>query len=441
MSVHLSLEPAHPEPQTIVDSLPPNRPLPLRGAIIIKLAVAVSLIFIFTICFCFVGADVDEDYFKKSLTETANSSPGVVLLGESVDVDVDEPSITIRWSIIACGEGFFLPGSTGVHKSTVCGMPSQPLRIFVDNNLQPAATYDPAQIPLDRDTGSRRSIQNLVQFDSDHVLDVHEARVYPFDTYLLSSTLRAVSATNDTVPIRKLLTIDITSSFDIDTTDSETYSSSTSSAGTVTYTSRDIDMHVARPTSARIFALALFALNWIMAHVTVGLVLLCRRIHSNVRPIFKHLLSAGAILIAIPQMRNSMPDAPGFDDTIGYFPQMIIAGTSTISILLILIGHEIDHLREPPIVLNRPPRDLPSPPPSALNRIRPPPTPTKDSSSLQIAQYERHRAMQHMKGEYVFPPVNLLPSDPSVGSPHRRTKSTMPKISEGSGDSRFSDFL
>ncbi|KAG6855878.1 hypothetical protein H0H87_009767 [Tephrocybe sp. NHM501043] len=425
----------------MVDYIPTNQSSPLRGAIIAKLALAVSLIFIFTVCFCFIGTDVDEDYFKKVLTKTANTDPGVVLLGESVDVDVDEPSITIRWSILACGEGLFLPGPVAAHGIHSCGLPSQPLRIFVDNDPEPAATYDPTKIPLSRDTGSWRSTQNLVQFDSNHVLDVHEARVYPFDTYLLTSTLRALSDTNETVPIRKLLTIAITSSFDIDTDDSETYSTSTTGAGTVTYASRDIDMRVARPTSARIFALTLFALNWMMAHATVGLVFMCKRL-DDVRPIFKHLLSAGAILIAIPQMRNSMPDAPGFDDTIGYFPQMIFAGISTILILIIIIGHELDNLREPPVILNQPTKGHPSPPPAALNRVRPPPTPTKDSSSMEIAQYEMYRAMQHVKGEYVFPPVQLIPSDPSAArSSHRRTKSAMPGIKEGSGDSRFSEFL
>jgi hypothetical protein len=56
----------------------------------------------------------------------------IVLFGESVDVDVDEPSITIRWSILACGQGFVLPESTGTHGSNVCGLPSSSLKIFVD---------------------------------------------------------------------------------------------------------------------------------------------------------------------------------------------------------------------------------------------------------------------------------------------------------------------
>jgi hypothetical protein len=56
----------------------------------------------------------------------------IVLFGESVDVDVDEPSITIRWSILACGQSFVLPESTGSHGSKVCGLPSTSLKIYVD---------------------------------------------------------------------------------------------------------------------------------------------------------------------------------------------------------------------------------------------------------------------------------------------------------------------
>ncbi|KAJ3509994.1 hypothetical protein NLJ89_g4923 [Agrocybe chaxingu] len=216
-----------------------------------------------SISFAFVGAHADEPFFKKTLDTVAETSPGIVLVGESVDVDVDEPSITIRWSIGACGEDSMLPG-----------------------------------------------IQNLVQFDSDHVLDVHEARLYPFDTYMLSSTIRAANADNQTVPIRKIATIDVTSSFDVITTDLESYSNPEN--GTQEQASRDIDMHVRRPNEARLFTLLLFAVSWVLTHVTIGHVLLARRV-SSLRSLLPHLISSGAILIAIPQLRASMPDAPGFD--------------------------------------------------------------------------------------------------------------------------------
>lgn len=56
----------------------------------------------------------------------------LVLLGENVDVDVDEPSLTVRWSILMCGQNNYLPGSSGVHGSPFCGLPNFPLNIFVD---------------------------------------------------------------------------------------------------------------------------------------------------------------------------------------------------------------------------------------------------------------------------------------------------------------------
>jgi len=153
------------------------------------------------------------------------------------------------------------------------------------------------------------SIQNLVRFDSDHVLDVHEARLYPFDSYFLSSTIRAETFDNKTVPISKLATIDIVSSFDIGTIDLDSYS--TTEKGAEIF-SRDIDMNVSRPYEARLFTILLFSVSWILAHVTIGHVIIARRL-SGLKSILPHLISSGAILIAIPQLRGSMPDAPGFD--------------------------------------------------------------------------------------------------------------------------------
>ncbi len=149
----------------------------------------------------------------------------------------------------------------------------------------------------------------MVQFDSDHVIDVHNARLYPFDSYFLTSTLRAVGFSNESIPIQKLATIDMMSSFDIGTNDMESFSKAED--GTI-LPSRDIDMQVARPGSARFFTLLLFTISWVLTHVAIGHVLLARRM-SGMKPLLKHLVSSGAILISIPQLRNSMPDAPGLD--------------------------------------------------------------------------------------------------------------------------------
>jgi hypothetical protein len=133
--------------------------------------------------------------------------------------------------------------------------------------------------------------------------------MYPFDAYFLTSTLRAVDFSNNSVPIQKLTTIDVMSSFNIGTSDIESFSNATD--GTIR-PSRDIDMHIERPGSARFFTLMLFTVSWVLTHVTIGHVLLARRV-AGMTPLFKHLLSSAAILMAIPQLRNSMPDAPGFD--------------------------------------------------------------------------------------------------------------------------------
>jgi hypothetical protein len=57
----------------------------------------------------------------------------VTLFGESIDVDVDEPSTTVRWSVMMCGDnGLVLEGTSGIHGSSHCGLPKDALRIFVD---------------------------------------------------------------------------------------------------------------------------------------------------------------------------------------------------------------------------------------------------------------------------------------------------------------------
>lgn len=129
-------------------------------------------------------------------------------------------------------------------------------------------------------------------------------------------------------------------------------------------------------------------------------------------------------------------------DCIGYFPQMVIVSISTIALLLILVVHEFDTMRNPdplPIPLTPP---SPQRPVSTISRLpRPPGSPTANSSSMEIAQWEMRRLMKHLKGEFVFPPVKpshrLMPSDPSKAS-HRRVK-TMSKIMEAGEVSHWSD--
>lgn len=118
-------------------------------------------------------------------------------------------------------------------------------------------------------------------------------------------------SSNQTLYISKATTIDTTSSFDIETVDMESYSTLANGESLI---SRDIDVHVGRPSAARTYTLLLFGLNWTLTHVTLAHVLLARRL-TGMKNLLKHLVSCGAILVAIPQIRNSMPDAPGLDGT------------------------------------------------------------------------------------------------------------------------------
>lgn len=154
------------------------------------------------------------------------------------------------------------------------------------------------------------SIENLVRFDSDYTLDVHRARLYPFDNYYLASTIRAVDASNATVPIRKLSTIDQVTSFLVASSDMDSYELTPNGTQIPT---RDLDIWVQRSGQAQTFAILLFGISWMLTHITIGHVLLARRLVDTTSKI-KHLISAFAILLAIPQLRNSMPDSPGFDD-------------------------------------------------------------------------------------------------------------------------------
>ena len=150
----------------------------------------------------------------------------------------------------------------------------------------------------------------MFQFDDDHALDVHEARLYPFDTYHLTSTFRAVSTvTNETLPIQKVATISLTSSFVSVSSDS---ASTVKAANGSEQSSRDLDLQVYRPGEARAFALLLFGTSWMLAHGTVGLVALSWYL-NDAGKVLKHLASSFLVIILIPQLRNAMPDAPGFD--------------------------------------------------------------------------------------------------------------------------------
>lgn len=149
---------------------------------------------------------------------------------------------------------------------------------------------------------------------------MHEARLYPFDTYVLTTTLRAVdSTTNETVPITRLLTITDTSSFIIAPSDSASYVVSSTSTGEQ-IPSRDLVINIVRSGEARFFALMLFGVNWMLAHTTVAYVGLAWKTKGS-ETVLRYLIFCLITLLAIPGVRNTMPDAPGYD---GKFPYALI---------------------------------------------------------------------------------------------------------------------
>ncbi|GJE99627.1 hypothetical protein PsYK624_158980 [Phanerochaete sordida] len=319
--------------------------IPLGPVFIVGMAIVISLFFVGALSFAFIGAE-DEPVFRATLDKLAAESPGIVLIADNVDVDIDEPAVTLRFSVVACGANFTLPGSEGSHGSSVCGIPNVPLHVYVDSGETPEFTFDPAQLPFTSSTGRRLGIQNIYQFDSDHVLDVHEARLYPFDTYRLATTLRAVApGTNASIPIARVLTITDTASFIVAPSDTQSYI--TLPGSTAQLPSRDLELTIARPGEARFFALLLFGVNWLLAHATVGFVALAWR-SAEGAPVLPLLALSVGILLAIPGVRGVMPDAPGFDgvliDQIGLFAQMLLAGLATLALLATFAVRELRQL-------------------------------------------------------------------------------------------------
>jgi hypothetical protein len=124
-------------------------------------------------------------------------------------------------------------------------------------------------------------------------------------------------------------------------------------------------------------------------------------------------------------------------DCIGFFPQMAIIGLSTIILLLILVVREYDNMQNTSLTAAAP--SVHHQRPTLISEL--PCSPRGPSTSMEIAQWEMHRLIKHLKGQYVFPPIkpshHLQPSDPTQSS-HRRVK-TMTKIMEAGEVPHWSD--
>ena len=167
-----------------------------------------------------------------------------------------------------------------------------------------------------------------MQFDSDHVLDVHNQYLYPFDTYLVTSTLRITipglnSSVAQSIPIIAMPVIKFSSSFTFVSADTDVQAVSN---GTV-INERLLEIRIERPGDSRTYAVFLFGINWVLSHFNFAIVVLSvmqgrKRAsllrNTPVRPhkskdALKQLAGALAVLLVIPQLRDAMPDAPGFD--------------------------------------------------------------------------------------------------------------------------------
>ena len=158
-------------------------------------------------------------------------------------------------------------------------------------------------------------VQNQVQLDNDLILDVHNTHLYPFDTYLVSTSLRVTTSNSSVkdlpVSIIGLPVIKYTPSFTI----------SSRSADILVPVDEDkelgkhLELEIRRPAHARAYTMLVFGINWAHCHVSMGIVLLAilRRERASSRQISKQVIGAFAIMMAIPQLRSVMPDAPGLD--------------------------------------------------------------------------------------------------------------------------------
>jgi hypothetical protein len=144
---------------------------------------------------------------------------------------------------------------------------------------------------------------------------VHASRLYPFDTYHLSTAIRATSFTNETLLVQRLSAIDMTSSFYIKSSDLGSLTTLPSSDGTnVTSQTRNLDLEINRPGEARLFTMMLFIVNWMLTHLTIVCVVISwKHRPGDVMPTIKYLAFGFAVMVGIPQTRRAMPDAPGLD--------------------------------------------------------------------------------------------------------------------------------
>lgn len=87
---------------------------------------------------------------------------------------------------------------------------------------------------------------------------------------------------------------------------------------------RHLELRAQRPSSARAYTMLLFSVNWLLCHFNLAIVVLSAvkvfgadgstlSREGNSKSAMKLLAGVLAVLLVIPQLRDAMPDAPGFD--------------------------------------------------------------------------------------------------------------------------------
>lgn len=169
------------------------------------------------------------------------------------------------------------------------------------------------------------STQSILQFDDSHTLDVHSTRLYPFDAYLLTTTLFVFgsngSEERSKIPFLGTVMLQHGTAF--------AYSCANSPIETLYendwYSGQLLELRMRRQMAAKCYAIIMFAINWALCHFACGFAATAIWAPSTVQTWrindlacrIRLLFASMVILYIIPQIRSCMPDAPGFD---GVYP-------------------------------------------------------------------------------------------------------------------------
>ena len=118
----------------------------------------------------------------------------------------------------------------------------------------------------------------------------------------------SASNTNTSEPISRVLVVDTAYNFNVDSADIRTYLDSDG----FKLPTQHVNLTFKRPATTRVFTLLLFLLAWLLTHISVGQVIIARR-STGTQALVMRLAVTGGIIMVIPQLRNSMPNAPTLD--------------------------------------------------------------------------------------------------------------------------------